>query len=196
MRVWRFARPKHEKRRNHAGDGALRDGKQNVCTSFMDFSRGGWCAPKRGSQRAAKEPRDGGARRVREFLWGDERKHTKVDYVAHVPRESSCLSASLPSRRSAAEDQSLSLGRSGIVRKILRATRSYRLWAHLLGAVTRTHRGTSLAIIADWTRSSAFRYLGGAKKPLKNSPRGTCICPRYSIGQNGAPTPRRMCNDR
>lgn len=103
MRVRRFARlevtsvarvaSQSCRRRDRA---ALSDGKQNVCTS------GGILAVVR---RARKEVTAEslrlrqGVRRVREF-WGRD-EGAPVDYVAHVPRESSCLSA-LP-LRSAAE---------------------------------------------------------------------------------------------
>lgn len=92
-----------------------------------------------------------GVRRVRKF-WGRD-EGAPVDYVAHVPRESSCLSA--PPLYSAAE---INHSRTHRIVRESSGQGATDFEPYLLGAITRL--GQSLAIIADWTRSSGSRYLG------------------------------------
>jgi len=98
MRARRFARLEHEERR--AGDGTVPpSAMENKTFARLEGFWPWWVRRARKEVTAESLRLWQGVRRVREF-WGRD-EGAPVDYVAHVPRESSCLSA-LP-LRSAAE---------------------------------------------------------------------------------------------
>lgn len=143
----------------------------------------------RGSHRARGVPvcRGGGARRVREFLSGEETHQGRLCRPRAKGRQ--LLICFAPSRRSAAEINHSRTER--IVRESWerQGTTDFEP-THLLGAVIRTR--SSLAIIADWTRSSASRYLGSEKAIEKVTSR-TVYLPSIFDRTKWCSTPRK-CN--
>jgi len=152
MRVRRFARLEYKERRRGAATESCRPQrwKTKRLHVWRDFGRGGCDAHVRKSQRRVSGC-DRGCDACVNF--GEETRESTGRLCRPRAKGKQLLICSPLTLL--CWDQSL---QDAAYRSRIFRTRNYRLWAHLLGAITRF--GQSLAIIADWTRSSGSRYLG------------------------------------